>query len=86
MLTILAFSLERYLVICRPLYVFPVSDLKRAVVVSTICWAVAMMASIPYLLFTRYCIRSGTFAGIQVDFCVVSILVYPYELANSYKL
>ena len=53
-LTILSFSLERYLAICRPLYVFPLSDLKRALLVSSLCWATAMLASVPHLLFTRY--------------------------------
>jgi len=52
-LTIVSFSLERYLAICRPLYVFPLSDLRRAVIVSSLCWTVAMLASIPHLLFTK---------------------------------
>ena len=52
-LTIVAFSLERYLAICRPLYVFPLSDLRRASIVSALCWAVAMVASVPHLLFTK---------------------------------
>ena len=53
MLTILAFSLERFLAICRPLYVFPLSELRRAVLVSSLCWAISMLASVPHLLFTR---------------------------------
>ena len=52
-LTIVSFSLERYLAICRPLYVFPLSDLRRAAIVSSLCWAIAMLASIPHLLFTK---------------------------------
>jgi len=52
-LTILAFSLERFLAICRPLYVFPLSELRRAVLVSSLCWAISMLASVPHLLFTR---------------------------------
>ena len=56
-LTILSFSLERYLAICRPLYVFPLSDLKRAALVSSLCWVIAMLASIPHLIFTRYTIN-----------------------------
>jgi len=52
-LTIVSFSLERYLAICRPLYVFPLSDLRRAVIVSSLCWTIAMLASIPHLLFTK---------------------------------
>merc|ERR1719347_906258 len=54
-LTILSFSLERYLAICTPLrlYIFPLSDIKRSTLVSLLCWAVALLASIPYMLFTR---------------------------------
>merc|ERR1711953_871044 len=52
-LTIVSFSLERYLAICRPLYVFPLSDIRRAAIVSSLCWAIAMLASIPHLLFTK---------------------------------
>ena len=53
-LTILCFSLERYLVICKPmdLSILPFSDLVRAGVVLTTCWVVAMVAAVPYLLFT----------------------------------
>ena len=53
-LTILSFSLERYLAICTPLYIFPMSDIKRAALVSFLCWSVALLGAVPYLLFTRY--------------------------------
>ena len=52
-LTILSFSLERYLAICSPLYVFPLSDIKRACLVSLGCWSLAIAASVPHLLFTK---------------------------------
>ena len=52
-LTILSFSLERYLAICSPLYVFPMSDIRRAGLVSSLCWTIAILASIPHLLFTK---------------------------------
>ena len=52
-LTILAFSMERFLAICRPLYVFSLPDLTRAVLVCCMCWVCAMLASVPHLLFTR---------------------------------
>ena len=54
-LTILSFSLERYLVICKPmnLSILPFSDLTRAGLVLAICWMVAMAAAVPYHLSTR---------------------------------
>ena len=53
-LTILSFSLERYLAICTPLYIFPMSDIKRAAIVSSLCWTIALLASVPHLVFTKY--------------------------------
>ena len=52
-LTILSFSTERYLAICHPLYLLPLSDLSRASLVSILCWLTAMLASVPHLLFTK---------------------------------
>ena len=52
-LTILSFSLERYLAICTPLYIFPMSDIKRAAIVSSLCWTIALLASVPHLVFTK---------------------------------
>ena len=52
-LTILSFSLERYLAICTPLYIFPLSDIKRAAIVSVLCWTIALAASVPHLVFTQ---------------------------------
>ena len=52
-MTILSFSLERYLVICTPLFTFPLSDITRVVLVSILCWTIALLASIPHLLFTK---------------------------------
>ena len=52
-LTILSFSLERYLAICTPLYIFPLSDIKRAAIVSVLCWTIALAASVPHLVFTK---------------------------------
>ena len=65
-LTILSFSLERYLAICTPLYIFPLSDIQRAALVSSLCWTVALLASVPHLLFTKinyieYPYHSGNF-------------------------
>lgn len=52
-MTILSFSLERYLAICTPLYIFPMSDIRRACLVSALCWATALLASVPHLLFSK---------------------------------
>ena len=35
------------------LFVFSLPDLKRAALVSGLCWSVSMLASVPHLLFTK---------------------------------
>jgi hypothetical protein len=57
-LTIMAFSLERYLAICRPLYVLPMTDQSRVSAISALCWLVAMLFSMPHLLFTKAAIHT----------------------------
>ncbi|XP_023325610.1 neuropeptides capa receptor [Eurytemora carolleeae] len=52
-LTIMAFSLERYIAICRPLQALPWSDCTRVSGVSSLCWFLAMLFSLPHLLFTK---------------------------------
>ena len=54
-LTILSFSLERYLAICHPmkLSILPLTDLTRSALVITFCWIISMGASVPYYMFTR---------------------------------
>jgi hypothetical protein len=52
-LTIVAFSMERYLAICHPLYAHTMSGFKRAVRIIALVWIISLIAAIPYALFTR---------------------------------
>lgn len=52
-LTIVSFSVERYLAICHPLHVFLLGDFQRVLRVVSVDWIVAGLAAVPYLLFTR---------------------------------
>ena len=52
-LIIVAFSMERYLAICHPLYSHTMSGFKRAVRIIVLVWFLAMLSAIPYALFTR---------------------------------
>ena len=81
-LTILSFSLERYLAICTPLYIFPMSDIKRAALVSSLCWTVALLASIPHLIFTKinymdYPYKSGNYICESAFCAMLDENVYP---------
>ncbi len=53
MLTIVAFSMERYLAICHPLYSHTMSGFKRAVRIIGLVWLVSLLSATPYYLFTQ---------------------------------
>ena len=53
MLTIVSFSMERYLAICHPLYSHTMSGFKRAVRIIALVWLVSLVSAAPYFLFTE---------------------------------
>ena len=52
-LTILAFSSERYLAICRPLYSYTMAGFKRTCKIIFMICMVSALASIPFGIFTK---------------------------------
>ncbi|XP_005101265.1 pyrokinin-1 receptor [Aplysia californica] len=52
-LTITAFTVERYLAICHPLLAHKISALSRAVKIIISIWAVSLMVALPYAAHTR---------------------------------
>lgn len=52
-LTITAFTVERYLAICHPLRAQVMSSLSRAVRIILLIWVVASITALPYPLHTR---------------------------------
>ncbi|VVC39814.1 Neuromedin U receptor,G protein-coupled receptor, rhodopsin-like,GPCR, rhodopsin-like, 7TM [Cinara cedri] len=51
-LTIVAFSMERYLAICHPLHSYAMSGLKRAVRIIAVVWIISFLAALPFAMFT----------------------------------
>ncbi|XKL61230.1 hypothetical protein PGB90_008287 [Kerria lacca] len=51
-LTIVAFSTERYLAICHPLYSYAMSGLKRAVRIITALWVIGFVSAMPFAVYT----------------------------------
>lgn len=51
-LTIVAFSMERYLAICHPLHLYAMSGFQRAVRIIAVLWVVALVSAIPFAAFT----------------------------------
>lgn len=51
-LTIVAFSMERYLAICHPLHSYAMSGLKRAVRIIAVVWVISFLAALPFAMFT----------------------------------
>lgn len=52
-LTIVAFSMERYLAICHPFRVNAMSGLKRPISFILGSWSIAMIAAIPFIIYTK---------------------------------
>ena len=52
MLTIVAFSLERYLAICHPLHAYTMSGLGRAARIVALIWLVALIFALPFAIYT----------------------------------
>ncbi|XP_013387203.1 pyrokinin-1 receptor [Lingula anatina] len=52
-LTITAFTVERYVAICHPIKSQTMSNLSRAVVIIVIIWVIACVCALPFPIFTR---------------------------------
>ena len=52
-LTIVAFSMERYLAICHPLRVYRISGLKRPIRFILAAWSIALVSAIPFAIYTK---------------------------------
>lgn len=51
-LTIVAFSMERFLAICHPLHAYAMSGLRRAVRIIAVLWIVSLIGASPFAVFT----------------------------------
>ncbi|XP_026464270.1 neuropeptides capa receptor-like, partial [Ctenocephalides felis] len=51
-LTIVAFSMERYLAICHPLHSYTMSGLKRATRIIAVLWITSLISASPFAIFT----------------------------------
>ncbi|XP_043492651.1 neuropeptides capa receptor-like [Polistes fuscatus] len=52
-LTIVAFSMERYLAICHPLRVYTMSGLKRPIRFIFAAWSIALISALPFAIYTK---------------------------------
>ncbi|XP_017880475.1 neuropeptides capa receptor-like [Ceratina calcarata] len=78
-LTIVAFSMERYLAICHPFRVYAMSGLKRPIRFILAAWSIALVCAIPFAIYTtvnfvEYPPGSGNYS---TDSAICTILL-PY--------
>ncbi|XP_050522511.1 neuropeptides capa receptor-like isoform X2 [Daktulosphaira vitifoliae] len=52
-LTIVAFSMERYIAICHPLHAYAMSGLKRAIRIIAMVWIISFLAALPFAVYTK---------------------------------
>ncbi|KAG5679782.1 hypothetical protein PVAND_009320 [Polypedilum vanderplanki] len=52
-LTIVAFSMERFLAICHPLHLYTMAGLQRAVRIIAALWVVSFLSAVPFAVFTK---------------------------------
>ncbi|XP_045778225.1 neuropeptides capa receptor-like [Maniola jurtina] len=74
-LTIVAFTLERYLAICHPLHIYAVAGLRRALRIVLSLWALSLLAASPFAHYTTvnyhdYPPASGN-ASLESAFCAM---------------
>ncbi|XP_047538716.1 neuropeptides capa receptor-like [Vanessa atalanta] len=74
-LTIVAFTLERYLAICHPLHIYAVAGLRRALRIVLALWAISLLAASPFAHYTTvnyhdYPPLSGN-ASLESAFCAM---------------
>ncbi|XP_038219023.1 neuropeptides capa receptor-like isoform X2 [Zerene cesonia] len=74
-LTIVAFTLERYLAICHPLHIYAVAGLRRALRIVLALWALSLLAASPFAHYTTvnyhdYPPASGN-ASLESAFCAM---------------
>nr|XP_032523113.1 neuropeptides capa receptor-like [Danaus plexippus plexippus] len=74
-LTIVAFTLERYLAICHPLHIYAVAGLRRALRIVLSLWVLSLLAASPFAHYTtvnyhEYPPTSGN-ASLESAFCAM---------------
>ncbi|CAH0561228.1 unnamed protein product [Brassicogethes aeneus] len=82
-LTIVAFSTERYLAICYPLYLHKMSGFQRALRIITVIWVIGFIAALPFAIYTTVNYKMWPNTSIYIEesaFC--GMLVQPLYLCE----
>lgn len=53
MLTIVAFTMERFLAICHPLHLYTMSGFKRAIRIIAALWCISFLSALPFAVHTK---------------------------------
>lgn len=52
-LTIVAFTMERFLAICHPLHLYTMSGFKRAIRIIATLWCISFISALPFAVQTK---------------------------------
>lgn len=52
-LTIVAFTMERFLAICHPLHLYTMSGFKRAIRIIAALWCISFLSALPFAVHTK---------------------------------
>ncbi|GFN84726.1 neuropeptide capa receptor [Plakobranchus ocellatus] len=82
-LTITAFTVERYLAICHPLLAHKISALSRAVKIIISIWIVSLLMAIPYAAHTRL-YKSVYIPGTDIAIADSLVCSIPYHFLEGF--
>ncbi|XP_078048146.1 neuropeptides capa receptor-like [Augochlora pura] len=78
-LTIVAFSMERYLAICHPLHVYTMSGLKRPIRFILASWTIALICASPFPIYTKVnLVEFPPGSGNYSDDSAICAMLLPY--------
>ncbi|XP_051161880.1 neuropeptides capa receptor isoform X2 [Leptopilina boulardi] len=88
-LTIVAFSMERYVAVCHPLHLYAMSGLKRPLRFILLAWMLALVCAIPFAVYTNVNYLHYPIGAVVITFFIcwapfhAQRLIYVYDESGA---